>query len=66
MSSWGKWKTAAQMAALIILLANPPEMSNWVFLGFILLIISAVLTLWSMLQYLIAAWPHLSINPEKK
>ncbi|WP_282341713.1 MULTISPECIES: CDP-diacylglycerol--glycerol-3-phosphate 3-phosphatidyltransferase [Pseudomonas] len=65
-SNWGKWKTAAQMAALIILLANPPVMSNWVLLGFVLLIISAVLTLWSMLQYLIAAWPHLSINPEKK
>ncbi|WP_313514170.1 CDP-diacylglycerol--glycerol-3-phosphate 3-phosphatidyltransferase [Pseudomonas sp.] len=65
-SNWGKWKTAAQMAALIILLANPPQMSNWVILGFVLLIISAALTLWSMLQYLIAAWPHLSTNLEKK
>ncbi len=35
-------------------------------LGYALLIVAAVLTLWSMLQYLIAAWPHLSTTTEKK
>ncbi len=58
-SQLGKWKTAAQMAALIILLANPPRLDLWVSLGLALLLIAAVLTLWSMIQYLRAAWPHL-------
>lgn len=51
-SNLGKWKTAAQMLALVILLANPPVVSFWVVLGFLLLIIAAALTLWSMLHYL--------------
>jgi CDP-diacylglycerol--glycerol-3-phosphate 3-phosphatidyltransferase len=59
-SNLGKWKTAAQMVALIILLANPPLATIWVTLGYSLLIIAAALTLWSMVNYLIAAWPHLS------
>lgn len=59
-SQLGKWKTAAQMVALIILLGNPPRLDLWVGLGYALLIIAAVLTLWSMIQYLRAAWPHLS------
>ncbi|MCL7462688.1 CDP-diacylglycerol--glycerol-3-phosphate 3-phosphatidyltransferase [Pseudomonas sp. NW5] len=58
-SRLGKWKTAAQMAALIVLLANPPRLDPWVGLGIALLVIAAALTLWSMIQYLRAAWPHL-------
>ena len=58
-SRLGKWKTAAQMLALVILLANPPQMGLWVIAGFALLIISAGLTLWSMVVYLKAAWPHI-------
>jgi CDP-diacylglycerol--glycerol-3-phosphate 3-phosphatidyltransferase len=61
-SSIGKWKTAAQMVALIILLANPPAFNGWVIGGYILLTLSAVLTLWSMVQYLLAAKPHLHTN----
>lgn len=59
-SSLGKWKTAAQMLALLILLAKRPELDAWVIGGYILLNISAVLTLWSMLLYLKAAAPHMS------
>ncbi|PVZ19587.1 MULTISPECIES: CDP-diacylglycerol--glycerol-3-phosphate 3-phosphatidyltransferase [unclassified Pseudomonas] len=59
-SNLGKWKTAAQMGALVILLANPPTFSFFVLLGYALLIVAAGLTLWSMLNYLRAAWPHLS------
>lgn len=59
-SNLGKWKTAAQMASLIILLGNPPRLDFWVGLGYALLMIAGVLTLWSMVQYLRAAWPHLS------
>ncbi|MDP3816693.1 CDP-diacylglycerol--glycerol-3-phosphate 3-phosphatidyltransferase [Pseudomonas sp.] len=65
-SNLAKWKTAAQMVALIVLLANPPVFTSWVVLGYALLIISAVLTLWSMVQYLMAAWPHLSPTVKKK
>jgi len=65
-SNLAKWKTAAQMVALVILLANPPTYTAWVLLGYGLLIIAAILTLWSMAQYLLAAWPHLRITSEKK
>ena len=58
-SNMGKWKTAAQMLALIILLANPSGFSFWVVVGYALLLVAAGLTLWSMVQYLRAAWPHL-------
>jgi CDP-diacylglycerol--glycerol-3-phosphate 3-phosphatidyltransferase len=54
------------MVALVILLANPPLFTVWVILGYALLIIAAVLTLWSMIQYLLAAWPHLQTTTEKK
>jgi CDP-diacylglycerol--glycerol-3-phosphate 3-phosphatidyltransferase len=65
-SNLGKWKTAAQMLALVILLANPPAFTFWVVLGYVLLILAAGLTLWSMLQYLRAAWPHLKTTTDKK
>ncbi|PKH79386.1 CDP-diacylglycerol--glycerol-3-phosphate 3-phosphatidyltransferase [Pseudomonas sp. Choline-02u-1] len=65
-SNLGKWKTAAQMLALVILLAHPKAFNFWVVLGYTLLIVSAGLTLWSMVQYLRAAWPHLKTDVEKK
>ncbi len=59
-SQLGKYKTAAQMVALIVLLANPAmPVTVWNVLGYVLLMIAAVLTLWSMVVYLIAAWPHI-------
>ena len=64
-SNMGKWKTAAQMLALVILLANPSDFSFWVLVGYGLLLVAAGLTLWSMLQYLRAAWPHLKTTSEK-
>ena len=59
--SWmGKLKTGFQMAAIIVLLANPPSTDYpWVFLGFVLLYIAVFMTLWSMVTYLRAAWPTL-------
>jgi CDP-diacylglycerol--glycerol-3-phosphate 3-phosphatidyltransferase len=54
------------MLALVILLANPSDFTFWVLLGYALLLISAGLTLWSMVQYLRAAWPHLKTDVEKK
>jgi CDP-diacylglycerol--glycerol-3-phosphate 3-phosphatidyltransferase len=50
----------------VILLANPPAFTFWVVLGYVLLMIAAGLTLWSMVQYLRAAWPHLRYTTEEK
>ncbi|CAM3768663.1 CDP-diacylglycerol-glycerol-3-phosphate 3-phosphatidyltransferase [Pseudomonas reidholzensis] len=65
-SDLGKWKTAAQMLALVILLANPPVFGFWVVTGYTLLLVAAALTLISMVHYLIAAWPHLREGSEQK
>ncbi|EPJ88204.1 CDP-diacylglycerol--glycerol-3-phosphate 3-phosphatidyltransferase [Pseudomonas syringae] len=65
-SNLGKWKTAAQMLALVILLANPPAFTFWVIVGYVLLLLAAGLTLWSMVQYMRAAWPHLRTTTDKK
>jgi len=50
----------------VILLANPSDFTFWVLVGYALLLVSAALTLWSMIQYLRAAWPHLKTDAEKK
>ena len=58
----GKIKTTAQMVAIIMLLAFPPGVV-WAQAGTALLYVAAVLTFWSMILYLKAAWPDLF--PEK-
>jgi CDP-diacylglycerol--glycerol-3-phosphate 3-phosphatidyltransferase len=56
----GKFKTIAQMVALLLLLYHEPL---WIIptqlVGMILLYVAALLTLWSMVIYLRAAWPVL-------
>lgn len=52
----GKVKTTMQMVALLILLSQPPGYSAVVIVGFVLMYVAVVLTLWSMLLYLHAAW----------
>ena len=54
----GKIKTTAQMAAIVGLLAFPPG-DVWARVAVALLYIAAVLTLWSMVLYLKAAWGDL-------
>ncbi|AHE66471.1 CDP-diacylglycerol--glycerol-3-phosphate 3-phosphatidyltransferase [Legionella oakridgensis] len=56
----GKVKTVMQMVALVLLLAFHPAVSWWGVLGFILLYLSAILTIWSMVVYLMIAWPLLT------
>ena len=52
--SWiGKVKTTAQMTALVWMLWRPNAWVEWA--GIALFLVAAVLTLWSMLQYLNAA-----------
>ncbi|WP_338517451.1 CDP-diacylglycerol--glycerol-3-phosphate 3-phosphatidyltransferase [Alteromonas gracilis] len=59
----GKAKTTVQMLALIGLLSGLETFMGfpiyWVTLGYILLYIAAVLSIWSMIVYTKAAWPHL-------
>ena len=56
----GKIKTAGQMLALLLLLYREPvgEFPTYE-VGLVLLYIAAVLTLWSMVIYINAAWPAL-------
>lgn len=66
-SQIGKVKTVAQITAITLLLAVKPEFetgrqmifSDFFIFNYVLLYIATALTLWSMVVYLRAAWPHL-------
>jgi CDP-diacylglycerol--glycerol-3-phosphate 3-phosphatidyltransferase/cardiolipin synthase len=59
-SNLGKFKTTAQITALLMLLFHEPLFGIPIYqIGYISLYIAAILTLWSMLIYLRAAWPIL-------
>ena len=61
--SWlGKAKTALQMLALVTMTAGSAEIftANLYLSGVAMLYLATVLTLWSMIEYLILAWPELS------
>lgn len=55
-SSIGKWKTAAQMVSITLLLLDWAVFDA---LAWGLLYLAVALTLWSMTLYMIAAWPSL-------
>ena len=56
----GKVKTTLQMIAITLLLIVPVESQSIAMkMGYILLYLAAVMTLWSMWQYLRAAWTSL-------
>ena len=55
-SAMGKFKTAAQMVAILLLLSQNPHDNSWItILGYILIYVAAFFTLWSMTLYLLAA-----------
>jgi CDP-diacylglycerol--glycerol-3-phosphate 3-phosphatidyltransferase len=57
----GKFKTTAQMVAIVFLLMQGPILGVPIYeAGIVLLYLAAGLTLWSMTVYLRAAWPSLS------
>lgn len=58
-NSLGKIKTTAQMIAIPMLMYNEPLFGiiNCRFWGTILMLVAAVLTVWSMMYYLQKAWP---------
>ena len=59
-STLARLKTGAQMVAIAMLLANPPSLTQpWAVVGLVLLYGAAVLTIYSMVIYLRAAWPSL-------
>ena len=56
----GKVKTTAQMIAILLLLYKQPVMGIDSFIvGYVLFYVAAILTLWSMVLYINAAWPML-------
>jgi CDP-diacylglycerol--glycerol-3-phosphate 3-phosphatidyltransferase/cardiolipin synthase len=57
----GKFKTAMQMIAIVLLLYRDDLWQIPVYtVGYVLLYVAVVLTLWSMTVYLRAAWPSLA------
>ncbi len=65
-SMLGKVKTTLQMTSIVVLLFdNPAEPSFLTTIGYITLYIAALLTLWSMIIYLKAAWPDLMSEKEE-
>ncbi|MAA76136.1 MAG: CDP-diacylglycerol--glycerol-3-phosphate 3-phosphatidyltransferase [Salinisphaeraceae bacterium] len=56
----GKYKTTIQMAAILIMIFAL-DLQNWLYdLGVGLLVLAAVLTIWSMVLYMRQAWPILA------
>jgi CDP-diacylglycerol--glycerol-3-phosphate 3-phosphatidyltransferase len=56
----GKVKTTAQMSAILLLIYQEPILGlPSIQIGFIFLTISVILTIWSMVDYLLQAWPKL-------
>ncbi len=62
----GKIKTTFQITSILALLAAAPEKSGFlVNIGVISLYLAAILTLWSMVAYIRAAWPSFEIGNNK-
>ena len=59
--SWiGKFKTTLQMVGIMFMIHREPVLGINVYEGgFYLLVLAAALTIWSMWDYLIAAWPSM-------
>ena len=63
-SSLGKWKTIVQMVGLSLMMYRNDLLGLPIYrIGVVLLVVAAVLTLWSMVSYLQAAWPELRRVP---
>jgi len=60
-SEIGKIKTTVQMVTILLMIYQAPWLGMPIYtIGFVLLYVAVVLTLWSMMVYLRAAWPSLS------
>ena len=57
-SFFGKWKTTAQIIGISLMLYREPLLGLPIYTaGYVFLFAAAVLTLWSMVDYLRSAWP---------
>jgi CDP-diacylglycerol--glycerol-3-phosphate 3-phosphatidyltransferase len=57
-SFFGKWKTTLQIIGISLMLYLDPLFGLPIYaIGKVLLVVAAALTLWSMIDYLRAAWP---------
>lgn len=57
----GKFKTVVQMVALMLMIYRDPLFTLPIHqIGMVSLYVAAILTLWSMFQYLALAWPELT------
>jgi CDP-diacylglycerol--glycerol-3-phosphate 3-phosphatidyltransferase len=66
-SNLGKIKTTFQMTAIIVLLLFPPVPGSlFTTVGYVFLYAAAILTLWSMVIYLKAAWPYLAQHEKEE
>jgi CDP-diacylglycerol--glycerol-3-phosphate 3-phosphatidyltransferase len=63
--SWlGKWKTIVQMTGLSLMMYRNDLLGLPIYaIGKVLLVAACVLTLWSMVAYMRAAWPELRSDP---
>lgn len=62
----GKFKTTLQIIAIVVLLLfNPARFPLMKLVGLVALYAAALLTLWSMLVYLRAAWPSFRTPPRQ-
>jgi CDP-diacylglycerol--glycerol-3-phosphate 3-phosphatidyltransferase/cardiolipin synthase len=63
-SALGKWKTILQMTGLSLMVYRNDLLGLPIYrIGVVLLVVAAVLTLWSMISYMRAAWPELRRLP---
>lgn len=58
----GKIKTFMQMIAIVSLLAFDSNFTVFTYIGVAILYMAAIMTVWSMVVYLRAAWPELMVN----
>jgi CDP-diacylglycerol--glycerol-3-phosphate 3-phosphatidyltransferase len=61
-SFWGKLKTFVQMTAIFWLMVMPHDADIMIYFAGLVLYIAMGLTIWSMIQYMQAAWPLFSAN----
>lgn len=59
-SALAKWKTGLQMTSIVLLLAGTSDSTGLigfvVWVGYLMLYLAAILTIWSMINYLRGAW----------
>ena len=66
-NAYGKIKTIAQMTAIGFLLYFDPFLGiDIALIGTVLIYIACALTLYSMMVYLTAAWPHIEANDKRQ